>query len=87
MTVPSAGRDKNDEEIFENHHARFVARVWIIRDGQTAPPNRAHHRWIKVEKCVEGDPKWMIALWLTWSAVWKTVETQVEGGAPYTLRL
>jgi hypothetical protein len=87
MTVPSAGKEKHEEALFEDHHAQFVARVWIIRDGQTVPPDEVHHRWTKVRKWVAGDNALVYHQWAIWAAVWEMIEGQAIGRAPYTLRL
>ncbi|KAF4993172.1 hypothetical protein FGRMN_6657 [Fusarium graminum] len=45
MMVPLA--DGGKEMLYEDHHAQFVARIWIIRDSRTGPPDE--QRWEKVK--------------------------------------
>ncbi|KAJ4264514.1 hypothetical protein NW762_005716 [Fusarium torreyae] len=97
MRVPIYGDgdndgDKDDSSLFDPEwmslrcDAEFVARVWIIRNGEPSP-DEAHHRWVKVKEWVEGDPDWVYGIEVMWKVVWLRVEQQRQGKARFQLRL
>ncbi|PNP75008.1 hypothetical protein FNYG_11655 [Fusarium nygamai] len=68
--------------LFHNHTPQFVSKVWIIRQGTTAPKG-----WIKVQYADESDPARRDQLWKTWNAVRYTLQHIQDYGSPcpYTL--
>ncbi|KAM0216597.1 hypothetical protein ACHAQD_007832 [Fusarium lateritium] len=86
MMKPATSKTVGEEALYEDHHAQFVARVWIIRSGQAAPKDEPHHRWVKVNFKWAQDPDWAYKIWITWEAIWRVVEGQTYGHELYTLQ-
>ncbi|KAM0209456.1 hypothetical protein ACHAQI_006505 [Fusarium lateritium] len=86
MMKPATSKTVGEEALYEDHHAQFVARVWIIRSGQAAPKDEPHHRWVKVSFKWAQDPDWAYKIWITWEAIWRVVEGQTYGQEIYTLQ-
>ncbi|KAF5662669.1 hypothetical protein FHETE_7775 [Fusarium heterosporum] len=82
--VPLAG-DDGEETLYEDHHAQFIARIWIVRDSQTGPPDEA--RWKRVKKWEPGMPGWVCAVEMIWLAICQKVERQRWGRVSYKLRV
>jgi hypothetical protein len=70
------------EAFFHNHTPQFVAKVWIIRQGTTAPKG-----WIKVPDVSPSGPIWRHQLLRTWKSVRHTFETIEDSppNRPYSL--
>lgn len=86
MMVPATSTTCDEEALFEEHHAQFVARIWIIRSGQAAPKDEPHHRWAKVNYMEGKEPEWAYKMLFTWEAIWRLVDAQTYGRELYTLR-
>jgi hypothetical protein len=67
---------------FDDHTPQFVAKVWIIRQGTTAPKG-----WIKVQYTGPYGDIWRQQLFKTWNAVRCTVKTIQDSpdDCPYSL--
>ncbi|KAG5790951.1 hypothetical protein H9Q69_009999 [Fusarium xylarioides] len=57
-------RENGTRALFDDHTLQFVSKVWIIRQGTTAPKG-----WIKVQDADSSDPPWRHQLLRTWNAV------------------
>ncbi|KAK7587898.1 hypothetical protein V3481_010589 [Fusarium oxysporum f. sp. vasinfectum] len=70
------------EAPFDDHTPQFVAKVWIIRQGTTAPKG-----WIKVQDVGPYGDIWRQQLFKTWNAVRCTVKTIQDSpdDCPYSL--
>ncbi|KAM0234368.1 hypothetical protein ACHAP5_010090 [Fusarium lateritium] len=86
MMKPATSKTDGEEALYEDHHAQFIARVWIIRSSQAAPKDEPYHRWVKVNYRGAMDHGWAYKTWITWEAIWRVVENQTYGQELYTLQ-
>ncbi|KAF4450455.1 hypothetical protein F53441_6454 [Fusarium austroafricanum] len=87
ITVPVADEPEEMWQLHNGIHAMFITRVWIIREGEVAPPNEQHHRWVEVKKYEDGDLRWVKRIEATWKVIWWTLEQQKQGNTPYMFRI
>ncbi|KAF4450959.1 hypothetical protein F53441_6020 [Fusarium austroafricanum] len=61
------------EAVWDEHHPQFVARLWIIRKGQSVPEGQGQYAWMRVDEASQDDPDWKHQLMNTWKVVWSTL--------------
>lgn len=69
--------ENGDKALFDDHTPQFVSKVWIVRQGMTAPKG-----WIKVQEADDSDPAWRHQLLKTWNAVRYTLKNIQEEPSP-----
>ncbi|KAF5661718.1 hypothetical protein FCIRC_11744 [Fusarium circinatum] len=71
---------------WNEHHPQFVARVWIIRKGESVPEGQGQYGWVRVEEVMDGDPEWKQQLKSTWMMVRDTFESEYHHNCGYEFR-
>ncbi|KAF5238717.1 hypothetical protein FANTH_10215 [Fusarium anthophilum] len=78
--------ENGEKAPWNEHHPQFVARVWIIRKGQSVPEGQGQYGWMRVEEVMDGDPEWKQQLKSTWMMVRDTFEAEYHHNCGYEFR-
>ncbi|KAF5547460.1 hypothetical protein FMEXI_5156 [Fusarium mexicanum] len=78
--------ENGEEAPWNEHHPQFVARVWIIRKGESVPEGQGQYGWMRVEEVMDGDPEWKQQLKSTWMMVRDTFEAEYHHNCGYEFR-
>ncbi|KAF5611752.1 uncharacterized protein FSUBG_2189 [Fusarium subglutinans] len=78
--------ENGEKAPWNEHHPQFVARVWIIRKGESVPEGQGQYGWMRVEEVMDGDPEWKQQLKSTWMMVRDTFEAEYHHDCGYEFR-
>ncbi|KAF5682321.1 hypothetical protein FDENT_7723 [Fusarium denticulatum] len=78
--------ENGEKAPWNEHYPQFVARVWIIRKGESVPEGQGQYGWMRVEEVMDGDPEWKQQLKSTWMMVRDTFEAEYHHNCGYEFR-